>query len=62
MSDYIDLKDYIEIEGIKIYREEILLWKDYHIHNGGNISKEIEQELSKIIISDILKEKQNKDE
>jgi hypothetical protein len=52
------IKDYIEIEGIKIYREEILQWKDYHMHNWGNISKENEQELSKIIISDILKEKQ----
>jgi len=56
MSD----KDYIEIEGVKIYREDILRWKDYYLHNSGNISYDSEQLLGNIIISNIIN--QNKDE
>jgi hypothetical protein len=53
-------KDYIEIEGIKIYREDILRWEDYYLHNSGNISYDSEQLLGNIIISNIIN--QNKDE
>jgi hypothetical protein len=54
------MDEYIEVEGVKIYREDILRWKDYYLHNCGNINHESEQLLGNMIISNIVN--QSKDE
>ena len=60
MSEVIvnDMEGFFIIDGTKIYREELLAHLDWHLHNAGHVSKEQLQDLGKLIINDLLIQKQ----